>query len=245
LASIRTLAAGIAELLGRPSNEGWIFTHRFQEAGLFPTGRGGVGGSGAPRAGTNEAALLALAMASNLPAKQAVEFAAQVAALPLVAPVVYQRDPSSMNISRRLFDGDLSAHALAFGGMVVAIINGLRSGQWSSADECEAERVVFVSGGAIIYAEVHGRETPHPDGSAEWFIASYAKHFDAPAAPHAGAVQRVLPASLFGEIAKLLGPLSSEAGAEDLAEDDDELEEEAAPALAASPMPDYPSRGVH
>jgi hypothetical protein len=245
LASIRTLSAHIAGLLGRPENEGWIFTRRFHEAGLFPRGRGGFEGRGAPRAGTNEAVLLALAMASNLPAKQSIEFAAQVAALPLVAPVVYQRDPSSMNISRRLFDGELSAHALTFGGMVVAIINGLRSGQWSSADECEAERVVFVSGGAIIYAEVHGRETPHPDGSAEWFIASYAKHFDAPAAPHAGAVQRVLPASLFGEIAKLLGPLSSEAGAEDLAEDDDELEEEAAPALAASPMPDYPSRGVH
>jgi hypothetical protein len=246
LASIRTLAAGIAELLGRPSNEGWIFTRRFQEAGLFPIGRGGVGGSGAPRAGTSESVLLALAVASNLPAKQAVEFAAQVAALPLVLPMIYKRDASSANITRWPWDNQLADYALTFGGMLAAIVNGLRSGQWLSADECEAERVVFVSGDAIIFGEIHGREIPHPDGGAGWFIASYGRQIDAPAAPHAGAVQRVLPVSLFGEVAKLLGPLSAATGGggEDLAEDDDELAEDTAP-LAASPIPDPLSEELH
>jgi hypothetical protein len=247
MAAARGLAREIAKLLGRPENEGWIFTRRFQEAGLFPIGRGGVGGSGAPRASTHEGVLLALAMASNLPAKQAVEFAAQVSALPLVLPMLYRRDASSANIARWPWDNQLADYVLTFGGMLAAIVNGLRSGQWPSADECEAERVVFVSGGAIIFGEIHGREIPHPDGGAGWFIASYGRQIDAPAAPHAGAVQRVLPVSLFGEVAKLLGPLSaaSGGGGEDLAEDDDELGEEAAPALAASAIPDPPSKEVH
>jgi hypothetical protein len=50
-------------------------------------------------------------MASNLPAKAAVGFACQVAALPLVLPMIYRRDASSANISRSLWDNQIGAHA--------------------------------------------------------------------------------------------------------------------------------------
>jgi hypothetical protein len=246
LPTIRSLASDIAVLLGRPSNEGWVFTERFQELGLFPKGRGGRGGSGAPDATTAQATLLLLAMACGRLGKAAVECAFQIAAMPPCAAMVYCRDSNGVVIPQPANwpFSDAPPYGVALG----SIIDSARAGLWSSPEQCDVAHIL-VSSGPVLFAELRGHEMPRPDGMVGWFLVSYADHFGAAALafPHAGSVVRIMPVSLLAEIARLLGPLTSDGGGgEDIAQDEDDAGElEVAAPLAASAGCDYPSKEIH
>src|SRR5215472_12616359 len=78
----RGLAGDIAELVGRPTSEGWVLTRYLQDAGIFAKGRGGRGGAGSPRAESWHAVLLMLALASEATPSAAVGLVCELATLP-------------------------------------------------------------------------------------------------------------------------------------------------------------------
>jgi hypothetical protein len=186
---------------------------------MFLTGKGGRGGNGAPRAGTQEAILLMLAMASGLPVKAAVHFAADLAPAPMASAVLLSSDASG-SISQDPHPGLAAEDAVPFGRMLERFVEAFRDGL--SVENCYAQQIVFSIGAPAIYAELHSRGFPAENGSCGWVVFSYARvRVSAPAvAPHAGVTQRFLPVSLLVEIAKLVGTPSEASAADDDNDDD-------------------------
>jgi hypothetical protein len=250
----RSLAAQIAILLGRQENEGWVFARAFQDAGIFGKGRGGRAGCTAPRAEGYEGAMLALAMASNLPPSAAVRQTIACAKIPFiglrfaVVRSLQEFAPEEvLPAGHPIYASIKDSASISLIEALVATINGYRAGAWSrdfvacNMFSCGLDSAGFDVGtiygplrddlvdGLSLYAQMQFRSAGARNPERRLVFHN----------------PPLIDGAVLVEIARLLGPLVAAGGGGDIApsERTHTNEPEIAPPIAAAPS--SPSLAVH
>jgi hypothetical protein len=216
---LRQTAIGAASFLGKSRIEGILHFRALVDAGLAPPGRrGSFGGNKSPPATPQQAALLALSLASGTLPKEATREAREFYGLPLVSG--YRAFQNDGGIQSRSIDGLDALHGAKFGDTLAEVIasyclgidpSGLRPGlQFAGCMYGVAPDAAFAS--------LDWRAAA-PDADGYWVSDRFQFLKPAAVVPSAAISRQIfIPADVFIHLARILREGSGGGGAVDVSE---------------------------
>lgn len=237
----RGLAGKIANLLGRPENEGWVFTRCFQDARIFGVGAGGRGGCTSPRADTWQSVLLLLAMAAGAGPREAVRDAVLFGSLPFLEIRRYDIRPDGESFVVEPVDAAAAPPSFALG--LGEIINWHRLGYQPDAVPLA---IRFGVNGGFQFGEIWlGSPPRETDAGTPVVVIRHGAQLEAPpSAPYQIYRFAEISGAILRDIAKLLGSGKSGGGVA-LSDDDENAETDAEELpMAAAPTEHTPQESV-
>jgi hypothetical protein len=195
----RGLAGEIAELVGRPASEGWVFTRYLQDAGIFAKGRGGRGGAGSPRAEPWQAVTPLLSLVLGSAPKAAIADTAHLYNLPFTGAMLF--------VGGEQVAVERDGHGATFGVLLTGLIQCRRLG---AAIEALPQRIlVGIIGDQIVGQLFANTKDDAGNDATEIWMFSQPVGVDTSNLVHS---TRSFPGCYLSVIADKLGPLATSGG---------------------------------